>query len=399
MLLDHPEHVPGDLVRDFDFYNLPQMVNGYTDDVHACWKSVQDTFPRMFWTPHHGGCWVLTRYQDMFDMVLQPGVFSNRDNQIPQGKAPFLIPVNLDPPQHTAFRKLVQPFFSPANLNRVTELARSTAIGIIEQLQPRGRCEFVADFAGVMPIAAFLTLVNLPLDDLHYLRELATRLGSTDPRSPASWAEMGAYVRNVIEDRRARPREDDLFSALHLAEVDNRRLDEEEIFNTALLFTAGGLDTVVSQMSFDAAFLATSPAHRRELIEHPERIDHAIEELFRRFGVSNLARQAAQDAEFLGQTIRAGDAIMLPFPIAGLDETVNPDPMTVNFQRKGIKHLLFSSGPHLCIGNRLAKREIRIFLEEWLKRIPDFSYAPGTAPKMTAGLVNGIEEMELVWDA
>jgi len=397
--LAHPEHVPAACVRDFDFYNPQGLVNGFTPDIHAVWKHVQDTMPDIFWTPRNGGHWVLTRYRHMVDMVLRPDVFSNRENQIPLGGAPFFVPVNLDPPEHGIFRKLMMPFFSPASLAKATDKARSTAIDIIEQLRAQGHCEFFEDFAGVMPVVAFMTLVNLPLDVMAYLRGLSANISPVNPESPAAWAAFGEYVRDLIEDRRVRPRDNDLFSSLHVAQVHGRKLTEKEIFDIALLFTVGGLDTVASQLCFSAAFLARSPTHRQEVIEHPDRIDRAIEELFRRFGVSNLARVVAQDVEFGGHHMRAGDAVLLPFPLAGLDETANPDPMTVDFQRKGAKHLLFSSGPHLCIGNRLAKREMRIFLEEWMPRIPDFSYAPGHEPTMGTGIINHVTELNLVWDA
>ncbi|WP_397589373.1 cytochrome P450 [Sphingorhabdus sp.] len=396
--LTHPQHVPADVVRDFDFYNLPGLVNGSSADIHNLWKNVQDTMPDIFWTPRNGGHWVLTRYKDMFDMVLKPGIFSNRENQIPLGGAPFFVPVNLDPPEHGIFRKLMMPFFSPASLEKATTKARSTAVDIIEQLRQQGSCEFFEAFAGVMPVVAFMTLVNLPLSDMPYLRGLSANISPVNPESPAAWAEFGEYVRKLIEDRRVRPRDGDLFSSLHMAEVHGRKLTDKEIFDIALLFTVGGLDTVASQLCFSAAFLARSPAHRRELIDHPDRTDRAIEELFRRFGVSNLARVVAQDVEFGGRQMLEGDAVLLPFPLAGLDETVNPDPMTVDFQRKGARHLLFSSGPHLCIGNRLAKREMRIFMEEWLPRIPDFSYAPGHVPAMATGIINHVNELRLVWD-
>ena len=394
---DIPAHVPEELVRDFDLYSPPGMVDGHTDDLHSVWKGVQDTMPSLFWTPRNGGHWVLTRHDDIRGVALNPKTFSNRENQIPLGVAPYLVPVNVDPPEHGAFRKLLMPWFSPARLAEVTDQARKTATTIIEELQPKGRCEFFSDFAGVMPIVAFLTLVNLPRDDLLYLRNLSSRMTPAHPEVEEAWAEMAEYVNRHIANRRANP-QNDAFSALHTATVFGRPLTDKEIFDMSLLLVSGGLDTVVNATCFSAEFLARSPAHRRELIEHPERIDSAVEELMRRFGISNLGRVVVEDTELRGVEIRAGDAVLLPFPLAGLDETVNEDPMTVDFQRKAPKHLQFSTGPHTCIGNRLAKREIRIFLEEWLTRIPDFELAPGHKPRMKTGVVNHIEELQLVWN-
>jgi cytochrome P450 len=391
-----PENVPEHLVRDFDYSIPPGIVDGHAEDIHAIWKNVQDSMPPIFWTPQNGGHWVLTRFKEMQEVVMNPAQFSNRENQVPFGVAPTFVPVNSDPPEHGMFRRLLMPWFSPARIALVTDRARNTAVDIIEKLKPQGHCEFFSDFAGVMPIVAFLTLVNMPIEDLLYLRNLSSKMKVTNPEAPAAWAEMGAYVRGKLEDRRIRPQED-LFSSLHVAEVDGRKLTEKEIFEMGLLMVAGGLDTVVAETCFIAAFLAQSPAHRQELREHPDRMDNAIEELFRRFGVSNLARVVTEDVTFSGLLFRKGDGVMLPFPLAGLDETVTENPMTVDFQRRIPRHLLFSTGPHTCIGNRLAKREIKIFLEEWLARIPDFTLSPGHKPKMSTGVVNHVEELQLSW--
>jgi cytochrome P450 len=394
--LVRPDHVPEHLVRDFDYFAPPGVVGGHTEDIHAVWKQVQDSMPPVFWTPRHGGHWVLTRFKEIQEATMNPAVFSNRENQLPFGITPTFVPVNADPPEHGMFRRLLTPWFSPARIALVTDRARETAIDIIENLKPQGHCEFFSEFAGVMPLVAFLTLVNMPVADLVYLRTLSSNMMPANPKAQESWAEMAAYVQAKIEDRRRHP-QDDLFSSLHVAEVEGRKLSEKEISEIGLLMVAGGLDTVVAETCFIAAFLAQSPAHRQELREHPERLENAMEELFRRFGVSNLARMVNQDVEFAGLSFRKGDGVLLVFPLAGLDETVTENPMVVDFQRKSPRHLLFSTGPHTCIGNRLAKREIKIFLEEWLTRIPDFTLSPGHKPRMATGVVNHVEALHLSW--
>ena len=391
-----PDHVPHELVRDFDLLAPPGMDGNYTSDVHAIWKRVQDTMPSVFWTPRNGGHWVLTRYNEIREMAVDPTSYSSRQNQLPLGIAPPLLPVNADPPEHGAYRKLLMPWFSPARLATASETARQTAISVIDKLKPQGGCEFYEDFAGVMPVVTFLSLVNMPLSDLDYLRDVTSRMKVSDPRAPAAWVDLGQYVAKQIEIRRKNP-QDDVLSSFHKAEVFGRPLTEKEIFDISILMVAGGLDTVLAATCFAAEFLARSPAHRHELIQHPERISNAIEELLRRFGVANLCRIATKDSTLGGVGIKDGDVVLALFPLAGLDETVNEDPMTVDFQRKGPKHLIFGTGPHVCIGNGLAKREIKVFIEEWLQRIPDFSIAPGHEPKMVTGVTNNVEELQLVW--
>ncbi|MBB4615429.1 cytochrome P450 [Novosphingobium taihuense] len=395
-VVEKPAHVPASLVHDFDLYVGPGEAGRSYPDIHAEWRAWQDRHPAIFWTPRNGGHWVLTRWNGIRKVALDPARFSSRDIFVPQGTAPFLIPTNADAPLHSKYRRLMEPFFSPAALRRVTEEARAAAIAIIEEIKPRGRCEFMADFASRMPVVAFMVLVNLPREDLDYLLGIAGKLSPDDPDQQAAWASLGNYVRTQIELRRTNP-QDDFISSLLKAEVMGRKMSDEEIFSLALLTISGGLDTVAISIGFAAAHLARHPAHRRELIEHPERIDNAINEMLRRYGVSNIARVAVDDVELDGVAIKAGESVMLMYPLAGLDDSVTPDPLTVDFQRKAPQHLVFGIGPHTCVGNRLGKREIGLFIEEWLARIPDFSIEPDTEPKARCGIGNSLKELCLVW--
>jgi len=161
-----------------------------------------------------------------------------------------------------------------------------------------------------------------------------------------------------------------------------------------------GLDTVSSGMGFMARFLAESPAHRRQLVEDPSLIPNAVEEMLRRFGVSTPSRQVSQDLEVAGVAMKAGDMVLMPVTLYGLDERVYPDPLSVDFRRKDASFsLVFGTGVHRCIGSFLARLELRIFLETWLERIPDFSIAPGQKPRARAGVVNSMLSLPLAWTA
>lgn len=397
MLAPVPDHVPPELVYDFDLYDGPGLNGGSAPDIHLLWKEFQDSHPPIFWTPRNGGHWTLTRYDVIQDAALSPDVFSSRDIFVPQGTSPHLIPTNSDAPMHRKYRRLMEPFFTPKALARVTESARNVAIELIESIRPKGHCEFVSEFSAIMPVMAFMELVNLPKEDLGYLLSIASRMGEEGVGDRVAWDDLSTYVQRQIDMRREQP-QGDFISTMLEAEVDGRKLTDHEIFSMALLVISGGLDTVRISISFEAAFLAQHPEHRRELIEHPERIDNAINEMLRRFGVSNIARVVAADTTFHGIEMREGESLLMMYPLAGLDETVTPDPLTVDFQRPGPRHMVFGTGPHTCIGNRLGKRELRLFLEEWLKRIPDFSLAPGTEPVVRCGVTNTVEELHLVWD-
>jgi cytochrome P450 len=392
-----PPHGPQAPIIEFDLYNLPGMVNGFTDDVHALWKQVQDTTPDVFWTPLNGGHWVVTRYREIARICTEPHLFSNSDPFVPIGMIPHTGPSQLDAPEHMPFRKLVSMAFTPASLSKANLRARAAAAAIVEQLKPKGRCNFMADFAGVMPIITFLNLLGMPESEAPYLRQLSERMVPGQPEMVAANAEATQYIEDLIHDRQNNPG-DDFVSMLVHAQVMGRDLTPVERLNVVRLVVTGGLDTVINTMSFAVTHFARHPELQRELRENPDLYDGAVNEIVRRFGISNLGRIAREDLELGGVTIRKGDQVLGIFPLAGLDERVNPDPMTFDPRRRNARHMDFGSGPHTCLGARLALREIRVFLEEWLAKMPQFSIVPGTAPRMSSGIINTMRDLQLQWD-
>ena len=180
--------------------------------------------------------------------------------------------------------------------------------------------------------------------------------------------------------------------------VDGQPITVEALTPMIFLLLVGGLDTVASAMGFAARFLATSPEHRRELVEHPERIPNAVEELLRRFPVVNQGRVVVSDMTYKGVDMRAGDQIIMPTTLHGLDDRKFDDPLRVDFSRPTPIHSTFGNGAHRCPGSLLARTELKIFLEEWLKRIPDFRIKPGATPGVRAGVNATLYSLPLVWD-
>jgi cytochrome P450 len=151
-------------------------------------------------------------------------------------------------------------------------------------------------------------------------------------------------------------------------------------------------------MGFVARFLAGSPAHRRQLIDDPSLIPRAVDEFFRRFGVSSTTRTMTRDFEYKGLHFKKGDKVYVFPTLYGLDERKFERPLEIDFHRKNVIHATFGAGPHRCPGSFLARMEIKVFMEEWLKRIPDFRIKPGDKPKLESGLVNCVHYLPLVWD-
>ena len=200
----------------------------------------------------------------------------------------------------------------------------------------------------------------------------------------------------VIDARTIAPR-DDMASKLLNDEVSGRRLTAIELDSLCNLLFQAGMDTVANFASFFFLHLGGSPELQREIQEHPERIANVIEEGFRKFGVVNNGRLAAQDTTLGGVNIHKDDMIVCMLPLAGLDERRNPQPERFDSGREARSHMLFSQGVHMCIGHQLARMEMRILLEEWSKVIPTFRVADGYTPNYRAGMVMGLSKLPLEW--
>lgn len=177
----------------------------------------------------------------------------------------------------------------------------------------------------------------------------------------------------------------------------DRPITHSEVLGECSNALFGGLDTVAGTMGFFARFLAENPAHRQQLIDDPALIPDAIEELMRRFSIPLISRRVTQDLELDGVQMKAGDLVILETCLHGLDERAWLEPMTVDFKRCPRDHMAFGSGIHKCPGANLARSELVIFLEEWLRRIPNFSIKPGDKAMTACGAVMGMLRLPLVW--
>jgi cytochrome P450 len=293
---------------------------------------------------------------------------------------------------------LITPAFLPQAIASLEEDVRSLAIELIDKLAPRGECEFVSEFAKVLPIVIFLRLADLPVTDREQLLEWAewSVRGNVEERNE-SQHRLVAYISKWVEKRKAQAG-GDLVSLVANAQIDGKPISPERMFGMFIVVLFGGLDTVASMMGFIARFLAENPVHRRQLIEHPDLMISSVDELIRRFGVANTARLITHDMEYKGIQFKKGDQIQLPNSLFGLDERKFSNPLAVDLTRKPVIHAAFGNGPHRCPGSFLARTEIKVFLQEWLKRIPDFHIREGDKPRCGSGAVNGMLYLPLAWD-
>ncbi len=390
-----PEHVPPHLVREFDYLNAPADRDLYG------WWAAQNDGPEIFFTPANGGHWVLTRHADIAAVLANYTDFSSRTQTVPKPDKPMpLAPIEYDPPLHTDFRRLIAPFFEPKAIRALELKARALSIELIDGFLPNGECDFVRDYALIMPIGIFMSLVDLPESDRLFLIGCAEDItrGGLEVQA-AAFQRVFGYLAQKFAERRENLG-DDLLSAVIQGEIDNGRpLTDSEILGMGALLMVGGLDTVAAMMGFITIHLAEHHEDRRRLAANPSLIPTAVEELIRRYQIANIAREVTHDLVFQGVHMKAGDKILTPTSMASVDDREYPDPLKVDFNRAHKRSLVFGAGPHQCIGQFLARIELRVFLAEWLQRIPEFRIKPGAKPVIASGRANSVHKLPLVWDA
>ncbi len=395
--IDIPAHVPRDRVRDFDIFSFVEP----TDDVHVAWHDVINNGPPLFYTPHFGGYWVIANGA-LLDQVFADaeGFISGEGVGIPVAppEIPKFLPIDADGPFHKALRRPLNVALSPKAVQALSVSVRELAIELIEGIAPNGRCDFVTDFSLKLPMELFLRIVDMPSNDREYLLGVTHSAikGKTANERFAAFGEMNQYLDAKVRERMANPG-DDLMSAIITLTIDGEPLTHQQQIGYMTTVMLGGLDTVGGMMAMTARHLANYPADRRRLIEHPEVLNEALEEILRRYGISTVSRYVTRDIDLDGVTVKAGDRIILPSMVHGLDESEWPDALKVDFDRQPRGYLTFGKGVHRCPGANLARAELRIFVEEWLKRIPDFAIDPEGQVLMETSSVMGLKSLPLVW--
>jgi cytochrome P450 len=399
-LVPVPSHVPAERVVDFDVLR-PRGI----DEVgpHEAWRRLQtESQFDLVWTPRNEGHWIALRGKYVRAVYRDTEHFSNRAIQVPksEGMDSKLVPTHMDPPEHTPYREVLNKAIGPTAVKGWESLMRRRAAEVIEGFAPRGECEFVSDYAREFAGSLILTLLDLPVDDAPRVKGWIDQMTRPDGSMSVAqvFEKLYAYVEPIIGERVGQDG-DDLITLSVNSDVDGQPMSNDKRCGFVAQLLVGGLDTVINMTSFFMEFLATSPQHRRQLADAPAMIPKAVEELIRRFPVIAEGRLVKRDTELDGITIKTGDFVLAPSMLAGLDEQWNECPMEVDFGRKRIGHVAFAEGPHMCPGQYFARRQMKISLEEWFKRIPEFEIAPGTNIAYRAGSVVTIESLPLVWEA
>ena len=345
-------------------------------------------------------------YQAVLDAERNPEVFSNTGGIRPDQPAmPYMI--DMDDPDHLLRRKLVNAGFTRKQLMDKAAGIETLCNTLVDAVCERGECDFVRDLAAPLPMAVIGDMLGvLPAERATLLKwsdDLVCGLSSAADEA-AVQALMGAFAgyqafsMETIAQRRAEPA-GDLFSILANAEVDGHRMSDDEIVFETLLILIGGDETTRHTLSGGTDQLLRHPEQWERLVADSELVPGAVEEMLRWTSpVKNMARTVMRDNEFHGTSLRAGEKIMLMFESANFDETVFEDPDDFRIDRNPNSHMAFGFGTHFCMGNQLARLELRLMLSRVIARMPDLRLAPDAVlPLRPANFVSGLEAMPVVF--
>jgi cytochrome P450 len=394
-----PEHVPAELVQEFPFGRGVTTTGLPHDGLQQLNEG-----PEIFYAPRAplgGSAWVFRRVEHCRQIYLDTEHFSSGDIMpFPRltGGHWKLIPPEVDPPLHTHYRGILNPLFSPKAIAALDDKVAKYAREYISAFKDRGRCEFIKEFALEFPVRIFLELMGLPLEKTaQFLKwERGMIYASTVEEVQASAQAVVDYLNAEIAARRDAPGDDFIGHVLR-AQIDGRKLDNNELLGICFTLFIGGLDTVSAHLSLMIRHLAEHADHQAYLRANRDKIAAAVEEMMRAYGATIITRQCVKDTTVASVSIKTGDWVLLPSGLAGRDPIEYPEPQDIRFDRSP-RHISFGYGPHLCLGMHLARREIRFAIETMLEMLPPFRIAPGA--EIVTDICGMIlpRSLPLVWD-
>jgi cytochrome P450 len=328
----------------------------------------------------------LYRQADIVAINRHPAVLGTGGRGGSFGHDGKLIPLEIDGTEHRKWRRLLDPMFAPKQVARLEDSVRQLARELIDNFADKGKADLAEDFSVPLPCLTFLRLLGAPVEDLDFFLEFKDGVihpkGDTIEEQSEHMAAAGAKLLGYFNDflakrKAAADKGDDIIGSLLTAEVEGQPLNDMELLNILFLFMFAGLDTVTSSMSCTFAWLAQHPDERQKLVDDPSLIPAAVEEIMRFESPVPSGMRYAEDEIDLGDglIVHKGEAMHPIWAAGNVDPNAYPDPLTVDFARRP-NHIVFASGTHRCLGSHLARLEMRLAVEEVLRRIPNFSVAP-----------------------
>jgi cytochrome P450 len=411
--LDAPGHVPRERLVDLS-WAMGFMANDLVDPYEPCGWLADPEIPPLLFNPVRSGAmgdaaiaggggrgtWVVTHYADIERVYSDNELFSNKGTaefQAMIGETFPSIPLAIDPPEHGKYRRFLMPWFAPARLNRMDAQIRGVVDEMIDGFADRGRVDIAWDFARVYPVRIFMALMGFPAAMFEQFLAWEWDILHSNNRETMAAALRGVldFLRGFMAEKQREP-DDNLVSYIMGGEVEGRPLSEDEKIGMVWFLWLGGLDTVAATISQMFRRMALEPRIQAELRARPELINTAVEEFLRTQPILSSNRRVKRDFEWHGVTLKAGDSVQCLNPAGNFDPAQFPEPRRFDPRRTPNRHFTFVAGVHLCLGAPLARRELRILLEEWFRRIPEFRVQPGADTTVFPGLLS-IRNLPLVW--
>jgi cytochrome P450 len=345
--------------------------------------------------------WVVRRVEDLRK------IYADTENYHKSGNTGFaqmigedwdIIPTELDPPVHTAYRQALNPLYAPSQMMKLDVKVRDRARELIATFKDKGECEFVQDFAVLFPITIFLEMIDLPVERLAQFLEWENQLirGTDQDVRIASVRAVKELLMETIAQRRKNPG-DDLISKTMGLEINGRKWNDQEVFGHCFNLYLGGLDTVTANLSLQFRHLAENPRDQQRMRENtPSQNVVAVEELLRAYAAVSTNRIVTKDHQLDGQTLLAGDVVIMSTPIAGRDPEAYEKPQEIRLDRKAA-HVTLGHSIHRCLGQHLARRELQTAIEEFVKAVPMFSVQDGFRIPWFTGNVIQVNALPLRW--
>jgi cytochrome P450 len=386
-----------DWTTDFD-HTDPEWVA----DPYPIWDDLRTRCP-VAHSDRYGGTWLPVRHDDVAAVAYDTEHFTSRsvvvsevrpgpeDLPAPIGLAP---PITSDPPFHALARRLLLPAFAPKPIEALEPFTRELCVELLDGTSRERQIDAAVDYAQHIPLRVIVRMLGFPQEDADLFRRFIRMVledvdqSAEERQAIVDEGELDAYIDARIAEHLADP-QDDLTTFLLEAELDGNKLDPDHVRGTMVLLMIAGIDTTWSAIGASLWHLAQNPADRRRLAAEPELMGTAVEEFLRAYAPVTMARLVATDFDFRGRQMKEGDWLLLPFPAANRDPEQFPDADRVLIDRAENRHSAFGLGIHRCIGSNLARMELRVALEEWMKRYPDFELVDPTEVTWSAGQVRG----------
>jgi cytochrome P450 len=373
----------------------------YNQNAHQIWDQLRSTCP-VAHTNRYGGAWLPVSHADVSAVARDTDHFSSegavlanrppREEWVslaPIGAAP---PITSDPPFHADARRLLLPAFSPQVVAEWEPEIRRLCNELIDNMGDIATVDAAVQYAQNIPVYVIARMLGLPLEDSDYFREtvhmVLEEIGAEFGERMGAFEKLDAYLTMHVQDHIDNPR-DDLIGFLLNAKIYDQPLSPEHVVGTIILLMVAGIDTTWSSIGSSIWHLAQHPSDLQRMVNEPELLPTAIEELLRMYAPVTMARIVTEDAEIGGCPVKRGDSVLLPFPAANRDPEVFPDADKVIIDREENRHVAFGLGIHRCLGSNLARLELRVAVEVFIQRFPKFELADPSSVTWSLGQVRG----------